>query len=151
MLEALDVFGFGDEFKQWVKVLVTDTFGSVYHGGWFSDTIPLKYGIRQGCPFLPLAFILAVELLAIKIRNSKTFGIELPSNKNEASRLKIKQMADDTTFYLQNKDTIEAENIINTFSLLFDLRLHAKKTKAMKLGSKKKRQRRSKPSIQDGL
>ena len=46
-------------------------------------------------------------------------------------------MADDTTFYLHNKDTIEAENIINTFSLFSTLRLNAKKTKVMKLGYKK--------------
>ena len=67
MLEALDVIRFGDEFKQWVRVLVTDTFSSVKHDGWISDTIPLKCGIRQGCSFSPLVFILAVELLAIKI------------------------------------------------------------------------------------
>ena len=88
----------------------------------------------------------------MKIRNSKIYGTVLPANKNEATRLKNKQMADDTKLFLHDKENmVEAENIINTFSLLFDLRLHAKKTKAMKLGSKKKRQRRSKPSIQDVL
>ena len=75
MLETLDVYGFGDKFKQWVRVLVKDTFSSVNHGGWISDTIPLKCRIRQGCPFSPLVFILAVELLAIKIRNNKISGI----------------------------------------------------------------------------
>ena len=95
----------------------------------------------------------AVELLAMIIRNSKNYGTALPPNKNEATGLKKnKRMADDAKLFLHNKvNMVEAENIINTFSLLFDLRLHAKKTKAMKLGSKKKRQRRSKPSIQDGL
>ena len=138
MLEALDVIRFGDEFKQWVRVLVTDTFSSVNHDGWISDTIPLKCGIRQGCPFSPLVFTLAVELQAIKIQNSTISGIKLPSNKNEASRLKIRQMADDTTLFLHNKeDMIEAKSTINTFSLFSGLRLNAKKPKVMKLSSRK--------------
>ena len=62
-------------------------------------------------------------------------------------------MADDTTFYLQNKDTIEAENIINTFSLFSGLRLNATKIKVMKLGSKKnEREEASLPfKIVDGI
>ena len=129
---------------------MTDTSSSVNHGRWISDTIPLKCGIRQGCPFSPLVFILAVELLAIRIRNSTISGIELPLNKNEASRLKIKQMADGTALFLHNKeDMIEAESRINTLSLFSGLRLNAKKTKVMKLGSREKRERRSKSSIQD--
>ena len=117
---------------------MTDTFSSVNHGGRISDTIQLKCGIRQGCPFSLLVFTLAVELLAIKFQNSTISGIKLPSNKNEASRLKIRHMADDTTLFLHNKeDKIEAENMINTLSLSSGLRLYAKKTKVMKLGSRK--------------
>ena len=125
---------------------MTDTFSSVNHGGRISDTIQLKCGIRQGCPFSSLVFILAVELLAIQIRNSTISGIEVPSNKNEANRLKIKQVADDTTLFLHNKeDMIEAESIINTFSLFSGLRLDAKKTKVMKLGSKKNEREEASP------
>ena len=79
-----------------------------------------------------------MELLAIKNRNSTISVIELPSNKNEASRLKTKQMVDNTTLSLHNKeDMIEAKSTINTFSLFSGLRLNAKKTKVMKLGSRK--------------
>ena len=34
--------------------------------GWLSKSTEVSSGIRQGCPFSPMAFILAVELLAIK-------------------------------------------------------------------------------------
>ena len=88
MLEAIDVFGFGDEFIQWVRVLVTDRFSNVNHGGWISDTIPLKCGIRQGCSFPPLVFISAVKLLTIKNRNSNISGTELPSTKKKKKKMK---------------------------------------------------------------
>ena len=43
---------------------------SVVYCGWISEYFAVVTGIRQGCPFSPLAFVLAVELLAIK---NKTF------------------------------------------------------------------------------
>ena len=71
------------------------------------------------------------------IRNSKNYGTALPPNKNEATGLKKnKRMADDAKLFLHNKvNMVEAENIINTFSLFSGLRLSTKTAKVMKLGS----------------
>ena len=70
------------------------TASFINHGGWVSKPFEVLCGIRQWCPFLPLAFVLAVELLAIKIRNSSKAGIETPGFGG-----KIKQQADDTTLF----------------------------------------------------
>ena len=59
--------GFGPDFLQWVRVLMSDTKRCVHNCGWLSDSV--DSGIRQGCPFPPLAFGLAIELLTIKIRD----------------------------------------------------------------------------------
>ena len=40
-------------------------------------------GIWQGCPFSTLGFVLAAELLAIKIRNSSRGGTETLSQAAE--------------------------------------------------------------------
>ena len=58
----------------------------------------LKSGIRQGCPLSALLFIIAVEVLAIGIRNSnEVIGVTL-NNK----QFKITQLADDTTLFLKD-------------------------------------------------
>ena len=135
MLEALKVFGLKEQFQKWVQIITKNTFSSINHGGWISSPFNLECGIRQGCPFSPLAFILAVELLAIKIRNSKINGITLPSEDEHTQKLKIKQLADDATLFFSNKaDIIEGNRILNDFAIFSGLHLNVKKTKLMKLG-----------------
>ena len=81
LLQAFKVFGFGDDFIKWVTILTKDNRSSINHGGWISESFDINCGIRQGCPFSPLAFVLAVELLAIKIRNSSIVG-KIRNNTN---------------------------------------------------------------------
>ena len=48
------------------------------HDGWVSEPFEVLCGIWHECPFSLLAFVLAVELLAIKVRNSSIAGFETP-------------------------------------------------------------------------
>ena len=48
-----------------------NTSSCINYCGWLSDYFEVESGIRQDYPFSPLAFILAVELLAIKIESVK--------------------------------------------------------------------------------
>ena len=137
LLESFNIFGFGEEFRKWIGILNNDVHSCINHGGWLSQSFPMMCGIRQGCPFSPLAFILAVELLAIKIRNSQIKGTELPTNNQEIKNLKIKQLADDTTLFLRDKeDMVVAANIIQDFSDFSNLKLNREKTKAMQIGNR---------------
>ena len=58
--------GFGPDFVKWVSVLIADAKSCVAYCGWLSEYFAVEAEIRQGCLFSPLAFILVVELLAIK-------------------------------------------------------------------------------------
>ena len=132
LLEAFRTFGFGNQFVNWIRVLGNNVFSSINHGGWISQSFPVSCGIRQGCPFSPLAFILGV---AIRIRNSEISGITLPSRKANNEKLKIKQLADDTTLFLHNKaDMILSAEILNSFSKFSGLKLNLQKTKSLKIG-----------------
>ena len=137
LIHVFEMFGFGPDFKKWVTILNTGNFSSINHGGWLSEPFDVCCGIRQGCPFSPLSFVLAVELLAIKIRNSTMEGIELPaSSDRRASNLKIKQMADDTTLFLKNKEEIKvALSTLKSFESFSGLKLNLKKTKALRIGT----------------
>ena len=49
---------------------MADIKSCVAYCGWLSEYFAVEAGIRQGCPVSPLAFVLAVELLAIKRRDN---------------------------------------------------------------------------------
>ena len=137
LLHIFETFGFGNEFQKWVKVLTNKSQSRINHGGWVSESFNIDCGIRQGCPFSPLAFVLAVELLAIKIRNSNITGIKVPSCEEERDTfVKIKQYADDTTLFLKHREDMkQALNIIKSFEAFSGLKLNINKTKALAVGT----------------
>ena len=51
--------------------MMKDTNSCVSYCGWLTDYFIVESGIRQGCPFSLLAFVLAVEMLTINIRDCK--------------------------------------------------------------------------------
>ena len=114
--------------------LFSNTFSSINHGGWLSEPFKVNCGIRQGCPFSPLAFVLAVEVLAIKSRNSGIIGIELHKLKDLENSIKCRQLPDDTSLFLKDENDINsASNVIEEFYCFSGLKLNSHKTKLMKI------------------
>ena len=75
---------------------------------------PLKSGIRQGCPLLPLLFNIVLEVLATAIRAEKEIkGIQI--GKEE---VKLSLFADDIILYIENpKDSMrKLLQLINEYS-----------------------------------
>ena len=86
-------------------------------------------GVRQGCPLSPYLFILSVEILAEKIRTSKSIqGVIVQENE-----IKISQCADGTTLILDgsNRSFISALQDLGNFGTIPDLRLNNKKTEVL--------------------
>ena len=88
-----------------------------------------------GCPLSPLLFVLGVEILAQKIRQSASCqGIKLP----QSVETKISQFADDPTLICRDENALRKNtNVLNKFNGIFGLKLTRKKTKAMWIGSAK--------------
>ena len=136
MFKTLDAYGFGPNFKKWVKLLYTEPGCRVKVNGFISEGFNMQRGIRQGCPISALLFILCTELLAVNVSQSNLFeGIEV-KDKDKSEKIKISQYADDSTLYLSKiENLVGALSIVESFSNVSGLKLNLKKTEGLCMGS----------------
>jgi len=124
--KCIELYNFGPNITKWISILYNNVESGVMNVGFMTNYFKVSRGVRQVCPLSPLLFVLAVEMLALKIRqNQLCRGIELPSGQNA----KISQFADDTTLILEDTTSLRnAMNIVNSFGVLSGLQLNKKKT-----------------------
>ena len=127
MIFCFKKFGFGNMYTQWVSVLNKNTISCISYCGWMTEWFKLERGIRQGCPFSPLCFILACEILSLKIRQTPNIkGIKLPCELTP-KEIKILQYADDSTLLLEDEDSInESLHLVELFSQFSGLKAEQK-------------------------
>ena len=90
---CLESFNFGPNFIRWVMTIYNNIQSCVINNGIASNYFTLLRGVRQGDPLSLYLFLVAVETLAIEIRqNSMISGITI-----EKEETKLLQYADDTT------------------------------------------------------
>uniref|UniRef100_A0A803KF69 Reverse transcriptase domain-containing protein n=1 Tax=Xenopus tropicalis TaxID=8364 RepID=A0A803KF69_XENTR len=99
--EVLRRFGLGARFIQWLKMLYKHPIARVRVNNTGSPAFSLHRGTRQGCPLSPTLFALAIEPLAITIRNNPNIkGLNF-ANVTE----KVSLFADDILIYLADSGT----------------------------------------------
>ncbi len=105
MLRVLEKLNFGSSFRSWVKLLYTDIFSTVLVNDYVSELFPVTRGVRQGCPLLPLLYVLVAETIASAIGKDPSIdGFLLP----DGQRRKLFQYADDITILVQSDDSIRS-------------------------------------------
>jgi hypothetical protein len=134
IFKSLEAFNFGCKFISFIKTLYHNISATIINNGEISDWFTPKRGVRQGCPISAYLFIIAVELLAINIReNSDIKGINI-----NGTEVKVSQLADDTNLFVI--DTNSVSIILKTFKLFktcAGLKVNIDKTKAKYIGSLK--------------
>ena len=63
-------FGLGNNYKNWIKILLYNFKASINHAGNISLPFNILRGCKQGDPIASALFILSIELLCIKLCNS---------------------------------------------------------------------------------
>ena len=91
-------------YMYWVHTVYHNISSYIVNDGHASEFIPLKKGVRQGCPLSGMLFILAVQPLAIQIRTSKS----IKGLKNGNKESKVSLYADDTTTFIHDDSSAVA-------------------------------------------
>ena len=87
---------------KWVNILLNNFIAVINHCGNISNSFEIKRGCRQGDPIAAYLFILAVEILAQKLRNSENVkGFTLDNFENT-----LDIYADDLSIYLNPRGSL---------------------------------------------
>ena len=129
---CLESFNFGPNFIRWVMTVYNNIQSCVINNGIASNYFTLERGVRQGDPLSPYLFVVAVETLAIAIRqNSMTNGITI-----EEEETKLLQYTDDTTAVLSDINSAHTLfKLLDDFKKLSGLAVNPTKTEGMWIGS----------------
>ena len=104
----------------------------VINNGITTDYFTLERGVRQGDPLSPYLFVVAVETLAIAVRQNKVIT-EITIGKDET---KLLQYADDTTAVLADVNSARILfKLLADFKKLSGLAINPSKTEGMWIGS----------------
>jgi hypothetical protein len=79
--KAFELYNFGNNFKQWIKVIYNEGKSCISHNGFISKTFEIERSTRQGDPISPLVFILVLEILCIHLRSD-------PNKEYKLSKMK---------------------------------------------------------------
>ena len=133
---CLEAFNFGPMFIHWVETFYQNIQSCVtcINNGLASDYFTLGRGVRQGDPLSPYLFVLAVETLAISIReNAEIKGIKIKQEET-----KLLQYADDTTVVLSDVNSARILfQQLEIFNSLSGLAVNSSKTEGFWIGSLK--------------
>ena len=131
VIDILEIFNFGPTFVRWVEIIYTNISSCITNNGRSSHYFGLHRGVRQGDPLSPYIFIIAVEILALVIKQSRKIrGVKVNSKE-----IKVTQYADDLTLILFDlKSLQEVLHVLRMFGQCSGLMMNKEKTEAMLLG-----------------
>ena len=126
--KALQHFGFGKNFCNWIEILYNDIESCVTNNGYQSAFFKLFRGIHQGCPLSALLFLIPAELIAIIICNSS----EIHGLTVNEKCIKLCQLADDMTLFLTDMASVKKSlQLFEEFYRYTGLKLNKNKTEAI--------------------
>ena len=96
---TLKVFNFSDKIVHWINTILSDFSSQTLVNGHLGEIIELLRGCRQGDPIKGYLFILAIEILLMKLRSTTTIH---PWTSRQGIKLLEEGYADDLTILLRS-------------------------------------------------
>ena len=134
LFNCVDAFNFGHELKRWISTFYKNIQSCEINNGLSSEYFNLTRGVRQGDPLSPYLFLLAVETLAITIREN----VEIKGIVIDKQETKLSQYADDTTAVLSDTESAyKLFQLLDKFKKGSGLKVNNSKTEGLWIGSLK--------------
>ena len=130
--KTMKFFGFGPDSIKWTNILLNNFRASINHAGNISLPFNILRGCRQGDPIASALFIMSIEILCIKLRNSKNVRGFKISNLEVLLSL----YADDCSIFLEydSNNLYAVINILNEFYSVSGLKIQMQKTQCIVFG-----------------
>uniref|UniRef100_A0A803JA29 Reverse transcriptase domain-containing protein n=1 Tax=Xenopus tropicalis TaxID=8364 RepID=A0A803JA29_XENTR len=128
---TLQKWGVGANFMRWIQTLYDDPTAKIHIGSYTSPPFTIKRGTRQGCPLSPLLFDLALEPLAIAIRNNQ----DICGCNQDDQHHKLNMFADDITLFI-TRPLLSLPNLyltLQNFGVISGLTINHTKTEALSI------------------
>ncbi len=134
LAQTLHSYNFGEKFISYVKTLYNNIQSTVVNNGHSAEFFSIQRGVRQGCPLSAYLFLIALEPLACKLRNTKDIkGIKVGNIE-----IKVSMLADDVTCFLNDTNSImHTLNVLKLYSQSSGLKINIEKTQAKYIGTLK--------------
>ena len=142
MNKTLQKMGIEGTYFNIVKTIQDKPTANIIHNGEKLKAFPLRSGIRQGCPLLPLLFNIVLEGLSIAIREEK----EIKGNQIRKEEVKLSLFVDDMILHIENpKDRIrKLLELTSEFSKVARFNINTQKSLAFLYTNNEKSEREMK-------
>ena len=130
--KMLTFFGFDDYLKKWVEVLLYNFSACINMAVNLTVLFEILRGARQGDPIASPLFVLSIEILCTKLRNSH----EVIPYTLGSTDISLSLFADDMSVFLKycENNLRYASNILSMFFKLSGLKIQLEKTQVIVIG-----------------
>ena len=96
MFKCLEKMNYPKEYIEFIKIIYRETYSEIQNNGYFSESIKLERGVRQGCPLSFPLYCTQNDVFTNSVNKDENIkGFKLPGRKEN---IKLSQYADDTSF-----------------------------------------------------
>ncbi|KAK2652356.1 hypothetical protein Ddye_012212 [Dipteronia dyeriana] len=139
LIEVLNMMGFGEKWKEWIKWCVSSPFLSAWLNRSPAKQFPIERGLRQGDPLSPFLFNMVTEILSGMFDQVKELELVRGAVfSNSGVHISHLQFIDDTILVLEPKleYLLNEKRILRCFKLVSGVKINFYKSCLVRVSKK---------------